>query len=195
MDHAPARRWTVAVAVLSALPAAAAHAWSLGASLAVADVQPHCDRVDVGNCGSELGVRLYAGHDWTEHVRFELSWLEHGRRSDFVDAIADNRKFEVDIDGPAISVLPMVEVTESITLFGVAGLFRWDLSGFAEEFDAASGTWVRTAELDERGTDPYLGIGARFAFGNGALRLEWEQYEVDDEEMPAASIGYEYMFR
>ena len=194
MNPVPTARWSVAVVVLSALPMAAAYAWSLGANLAVADVQPHCDRIDVRDCRSELGVRLYAGHDWTEHVRFELSWLEHGTRSDFVDAIVDNRNFEVDIDGPAISVLPMVRVTESVTLFGVAGLFRWDLSGFAEEFDAASGTWVRTAGLDESGTDPYLGIGARFAFGNGAFRLEWERYAVDDEEMPVASIGYEYMF-
>lgn len=194
MDHVPAKRWTVAVVVLSALPAAAAHAWSIGANLAVADVQPHCDRIDVRNCRSELGVKLYAGHDWTEHIRFELSWLEHGARSDFVDAIEDDRNFEVNIDGPAISVMPMVRATESVTLFAAVGLFAWEVSGFAEEFDAASGTWVRTAELDERGTDPYLGIGARFVFGYGAFRLEWERYVVDDEDVPVASIGYEYRF-
>lgn len=88
------------------------------------------------------------------------------------------------IDSQAISVsavgmfaLPLVD------LFARVGYARW-------ESDLSS--VLASAERD--GSDPTYGAGAQVRLGSFALRLEYERFQLDDDDVDLTSIGFTYTF-
>jgi hypothetical protein len=90
---------------------------------------------------------------------------------------------EARIDTQALSVsavallpLPLVD------LYARVGYAKWE--------------YERTmfAARDRDGSDPTYGAGAQFRLGSFALRLEYEQFDFDDESADLVSIGFTYTF-
>ena len=91
---------------------------------------------------------------------------------------------EAAIDSQAVSVsvvgmfaLPLVD------LFGRVGYARWD-----SELTSVLGS----AERD--GSDATYGAGAQVRLGSFALRLEYERFQFDDDDVDLTSIGFTYTF-
>lgn len=190
MKGARVSRWGLLTAILVAAPAAAERVWSIGAGIGWTDPEPFCRRIDIGDC-TRLALKFHAGRDLTRNLRFEIRWLKIQDRNSIGDP---GKNFELDIDGPAIAVMPMIEASESVRLFGSLGRIRWQASGFKSVLDPTTLESETTHEFSSHGTDWFLGFGIRFAYGNAALRAEWEKFEIDGENVPVASLGYEYTY-
>lgn len=81
--------------------------------------------------------------------------------------------------------------------FGLAGLSFGPIGLFAK---AGFASWsaeskVGRITIDESGTDPVYGLGARFSLGSLILRLEYEEYDqskFDDISMVSAGLLYSF---
>lgn len=64
---------------------------------------------------------------------------------------------------------------------------------FGVAFADVEGSSLRQEYSDE---DPFYGVGARFGAANGlGLRLEYERYKLQREDLDQASIGLEFRFQ
>jgi len=70
-----------------------------------------------------------------------------------------------------------------IGLFGKAGFIDWD-----SESD------IFQDQLDDSGTDPAYGIGARFQIGSASVRAEYEWFELDIGDIEYLSVGASWTF-
>jgi hypothetical protein len=91
---------------------------------------------------------------------------------------------EAAIDSQAISVsavgmfaLPLVD------LFARVGYARWD-----SEVSSVLGS------AEREGSDPTYGAGAQVRVGSFALRLEYERFDLDGDDVDLTSIGFTYTF-
>ena len=83
----------------------------------------------------------------------------------------------------------------SLNLLGIAGLSFGPIGLFAKAGMASwdADTQVGRVVIQNSGTDPMYGLGARFSLGSLILRLEYEEYnqsEFDDVSMVSASALY-----
>ena len=83
----------------------------------------------------------------------------------------------------------------SLNGFGIAGLSFGPIGLFAKAGFASwdAKTQIGRVTIEESGTDPVYGLGARFSLGSLILRLEYEEYdqsEFDDVSMVSASALY-----
>lgn len=91
---------------------------------------------------------------------------------------------QIALDAQAVSVsavglftLPLVD------LYGRVGMARWET-----ERDI-----LATTQKGE-GTDPVYGAGLQLRLGSFALRVEYERFELGDDETDLRSIGFTYTF-
>lgn len=71
----------------------------------------------------------------------------------------------------------------TLGLFAKAGAIAWD-----------SETEVLANKLDDSGSDPAYGIGARFQIGSLAVRAEYEVFDVDVADIGYFSVGAAWTF-
>jgi hypothetical protein len=91
---------------------------------------------------------------------------------------------EASIDSQAISVsavgmfaLPLVD------LFARVGYARWE-----------SDLSVSGSSVERTDSDPTYGAGAQVRLGSFALRIEYERFQFDDDDVDLTSIGFTYTF-
>lgn len=203
---------------LSGVSAAAADAGSLyvGASVGQAYIEAE-DDVDFGDSdsrsleidGDDIGFKLFGGYMFTENFGIEAGYVDFGSHDDdfsFTETgfLPEGGSFEVDVDGEVeieasgftlagVGVLPVGPVE----LFAKVGLIVWDadVSASATANFGEGGT-ERFSESDGLdGEDLMYGVGASWAFGDLAVRAEYENYDIDDVDSTELwSIGLTYRF-
>lgn len=66
-----------------------------------------------------------------------------------------------------------------IGVFAKAGLISWDAEASVDNI----------GDLDESGTDPAYGIGARFSLGSIELRAEYEMFDIDVDGTDSSDLS------
>ncbi len=91
--------------------------------------------------------------------------------------------FDTEIDGWNAFGLVGIDLGP-FGLFGKAGFLSWD--GDLSNIDLS--------DMDNSGTDPAYGIGAKFQLGSFQLRAEYEIYDLELSDIDYYSIGAAFVF-
>lgn len=146
----------------------------LGASAGVADA----DQSFLDNSHS---FSVTAGYELHDNFALELAYVDLGDMDDNIGA-----GLSVNIDGLVFSAVGKVPVTESIDLFAKVGLFAWDARADRDAFGTV---------LKDDGADAAFGVGASLdVTDNLGLYAQFQQFDIDDDEVQNYSLGAQYMF-
>ena len=146
-----------------------------GGSLGYTTADSFCN--GLSNCDdSDMGWKIFAGYDYSERVAFEVGYNSIGSFS------SDTSKSEV--TGFEFAALGKMPLNDQISLFGKAGLFRWEAKNTGDTRNA---------------TDLMFGGGADYKFNdNMSLRAEWERFNDietqanDTSDIDMISAGFTY---
>jgi OOP family OmpA-OmpF porin len=176
-----------------AAPAVASEGFYLGVSAGYTESDESCDDLDdigfVGSCDdSDTGWKLTGGYQFSQYFATEISYVDLGDidASGLIGAIPTTAN--VDIDGYGISLVGTYPMGDKFSLLGRVGAFNWDA-------DVSASLGAAAASTDDDGTDLTYGLGAQYVFtDNAALRLEWERFDLDDDEVDMISLGVKWSF-
>ncbi len=172
----------------------------LGASAGQSKAKDACsDLGGVGFTGScddkDTGWKLFAGYQFHKHFAVEGAYVDLGKFNAVgtasglpVSANADAKTWQL----VGVGMLPLAN---NFSLFGKAGVHRWDL-------DVRGRAGGATATASDDGTDFTFGIGAGYDFTkNLGLRVEWERFRDVGEQnttgkshVDLLSVGLRYRF-
>jgi OOP family OmpA-OmpF porin len=123
---------------------------------------------------------LFGGYNVNEILSVEGNWSSLGE--------AENNGATADVSALSLSILGKLPLKTDLTLFGRAGLARWN-------FD------FKSSALDDSDsdTDPYFGLGLDYNItGNTSVRFDWNRYSMeptlggvrqDQEDISNFSVG------
>jgi hypothetical protein len=138
----------------------------------------------VGDADDDRGFKGIVGFRPLDSFAIEANYVDFGEARLPLACAGLTCPTEALVDSQAISVsavgmfaLPLVD------LFARVGYARWesDLS--------VSGSSAESAD-----SDPTYGAGAQVRLGSFALRIEYERFELDDDNVDLTSIGFTYTF-
>ena len=143
------------------------------------------------------GYRLTVGYNANENVSVEASLINLGEFDADDDAIAAVEFFSgvaiddvsVEVDGIEFALVGHAPLSDTVSIFGRAGIFMWDA-----EFKIDTVSFGSASETDD-GSDPFVGAGLSFNVGSqAALRVEYTQYEADDVDIDFVGAGLDIRF-
>lgn len=144
---------------------------------------------------SKVAGRVIGGYQFNENFAIEGAYASIGEAE-----IRDlNSPASVKFDGSALSLslLGIAPLSDSWSLYGKAGIGRWDIEATATDSSGAS------VSGDDDGTDPVFGAGLMWTIKKGYhLRFEFERQTVglEDasdgllEDIDADTISLTYTF-
>lgn len=140
----------------------------------------------------DTAFKLFAGFRVNKHFAVEGMFVDLGEATakasltDGVDTISLNASAEA--DGFAVAAVGFLPVSDTVSLLGKIGMFRWSLDAKATLTDTALAI-SESASESESGTDPMFGFGAEFALGKQwGARVEWEKFkDIGDEDTTGQS--------
>jgi OOP family OmpA-OmpF porin len=167
-----------------AIPASAqGTGFYVGAGAGMTSVDLCDDLVGLGltSCDDDdTGFKVYAGNRFSPNFSAELGWVDLGE----ITATGPGGTVKLGVDGIQIAGLGMVPVSPQVTFFGKVGLYLWDVS--------ASGPG---GSLSDDGSDIMFGLGLSWNLAKQLdLRVEWEQFDVDGDDINLISAGVQYRF-
>lgn len=146
---------------------------------------------------SDTAYKVFGGYMFNEYFGVEISYLDLGEQSDsfsfdggefgIIDAEISAEATGFALQG--VGNLPLGPVD----LFAKAGFIAYDADlKYTEIIDGV----VDYSETEgDSGTDLMYGIGAKFSFGNLAVRAEYEILDIDDvDDLTLLSIGVQMSF-
>lgn len=148
--------------------------------------------------GGGIGYNRIEGEDFTggdddfkdERVSYKgVAGLKLGDmlslEGQYIDfGTAEDGDSRVEADGWTAGAVLEVPLMQNFAVYGKGGALFWDAEGrFAN------------VRADDDGTDPFYGVGARFALNpHLALRLEYERFELNDADIDMASTSLLFHF-
>lgn len=128
----------------------------------------------------DSGIKVYAGKNVTQNFGVEVGWVDLGE----IAGSGPGGTATVGVDGFQVAALGMLPVNPRISLFVKGGLYLWDLS--------ASGPG---GSLSDDGTDIMYGLGLNWNLARRLdLRVEWEQFDIDGDDVSLLSAGVAFRF-
>jgi OOP family OmpA-OmpF porin len=130
--------------------------------------------------GSSNAFKLFGGYRFIRFFGVEADYRDFGTSDDTV--LGTNIEVgTTSLDVFAVGTLPL----GAFELFGKAGFARWDA-----EFSVPG-----EGSFDNDGNDMAYGIGAAYKINKIAVRVEYEQFEVEDTDVVSmASVGVGFRF-
>jgi len=176
--------------------------WYLGAGLGDANFDSGVTSV-TGTASldeDDTATKIFAGVSVNPNLSIELQYSDLGEaklsgntgdrfnlNGTTFEFTSDNAQISAEAESIGASVLGVLPVTERFQAFGRLGLHTWDAT-------ATSTTPEQREELEDDGTDLFFGVGVEIALIHEAsLRIEAEQYELDDEDV--TSVGGSLLYR
>jgi hypothetical protein len=151
----------------------------LGGSLGTTSVDVDTGTVEFDD--DDTGYKIFAGYNFglipLLDLAVEGSYVDFGEVSSSQIGNADVGITAWDAFGVAGFKLGPIGV------FGKVGMIAWE-----SESDAVQ------EELDDSGSDPAYGIGARFQLGSVSLRAEYEIFDTDAADIDYFSVGAAWTF-
>jgi OOP family OmpA-OmpF porin len=143
------------------------------------------------------GYKLTAGYNANENVSIEASLTNLGEFDadddliaalEFLSGIAIDGA-SVEVDGIEFAVVGHAPLSDTISIFGRAGIFMWDA-----EVKVDTVSFGSDSETDD-GSDAFFGGGLRFDVGSqAALRVEYTLYDADDADIDFIGAGLDIRF-
>lgn len=122
-----------------------------------------------------------AGYELNENFALEATYIDLGDMDDNMSMGLTRR-----VDGFIISTVGKVPIAGAIDLFGKVGLFVWDATADQDGFGAV---------FNDDGADASFTFGAALKVTPSFnLLAQFEQFDIDDEEIQNYSVGAQYMF-
>jgi hypothetical protein len=187
LGNGPFWRTALFLACVSAPGAALAADNGFYLGLASSDVSSDYDLGPaVADADDDRGFKGIVGFRPLDSFAIEANYVDFGeaRLPLAVTCAGLTCPTEATVDSQAISVsavgmfaLPLVD------LFARVGYARW------ESDLAVSGSSVESTD-----SDPTYGAGAQVRLGSFALRIEYERFQFDDDDVDLTSIGFTYTF-
>jgi OmpA-OmpF porin, OOP family len=131
--------------------------------------------------GSGTAFKLQGGYRVMKHFGVEADYRDFGSQDDNVGGT------DVEFDTTALDLFAvgMLPLGTSWEVFGKAGWSSWD----------ADITAVGVGTASDDGTDLAYGVGGAYVMGKFDLRLEFEQFDIEDaDNVTVASLGFNYRF-
>ena len=138
--------------------------------------------------GKDNGVKLFGGVRFSKNLAFEMAWVDLGEVAYSGTFLGTPVMYgTLETSGLNMSIVGIVPVNPSFSLFGKVGLFTWDAD--MRDVTGGFGYWQTTYDVDIS-----YGFGASFHFDkNVAVQVEWEQFEAIDS-ISLLSVGLVYSF-
>ena len=148
------------------------------------------------------GLRAGVGFGFSPELALEMGFVNLGKlnASGFSDGsqLANDGyspgrvDMDGDVDGVFLGVKVHTPVVEPIGLYARFGVYSWEFDGSVEDNS-------RRGKFSVEGTDPYIGIGLRFAVAHNAdLQVGYDHYVLDDDEsvnMSANTLSADLILR
>jgi PKD repeat protein len=146
------------------------------------------------------GWKIFGGYNFNEYFAAELAYVDLGEVSASFDVVTnDVSQMFVDAagllpvsgDGYSVSLLGRYPLGERGAIFAKVGGYFWE----ADLDVSATGNVIGSGSSSIDGTDVGYGIGGDYNFsGNFGLRLEWERYALDKNDVDFLSASLLYRF-
>lgn len=166
-------------AALAAASAPAAAQYYAGASLGPTTV----DLCDVRLTGCEddgTGLKLFAGSVINQNLAVELAWVDLGE----LEESTLGGPLRLEIKGIQVAALGSLPLSPRWRAFGKVGLYLWDRR--------ARGPG---GSFNDDGTNIMFGVGGAWNIRRDIdLRLEWERFDIDGDDIDMLSAGVQLSF-
>jgi OOP family OmpA-OmpF porin len=134
---------------------------------------------------SDTAFKVYAGYTFNEFISLEAAYFDAGQPTDQIGSLS----LQFDLSVVNISVIGHLPLTDSVELFGKAGLASYDYDAEAsfngQRFDAGG-------DSDQ---DVSYGFGAAYSFaGPFEIRGEYEFIEIDSGSYDVVSLSGAFKF-
>jgi len=148
---------------------------------------------------SLVGWKLNVGVDVTSNLAIEAGYMDMNQDAEVNAVITDpaifsnfgNNSPTNATDGFTLGSVYRYNITDDIGLTGSVGVFNWegDIATQALKGNEAAGD-------GKGGTDLYFGFGGGYKLSDDvSLSIEWEHYELNDDDTDMWSIGVNYHFK
>ncbi len=198
--------FSVVALAMCGTASAATPGWYLGVGAGESDADVSSgdvnqDMAEAGITGTssvddtDTAWKIFAGYQYNRYLGVEVGYVDLGEID--VDAIttaptAATIKADVETQGVALSVVGSYPINDKFSVFGRVGAFYWDTEASAAA--VVSGAVAKASE-DDDGIDLLFGAGAEYGFTrNIGVRLEWERYDVDGDDVDMISGNLLYRF-
>lgn len=179
---------------LPGLTAAGEPGWYAG--IAVGDVSPDHDVLDVGidvrrqTVDDEVGYKAIAGFRPLTWLAVEANYLDLGTATGDLDMVcipeAPSCGGTFEYDATAFSLSALLSLSAGpVDFFARAGVARWNAE-IVEFLDH---------RLEDSGTDPVFGAGIQLRLKSFAARFEFERVDLGSSSADVASLGLIYNFK
>jgi len=140
-----------------------------------------CDGLGLTSCDdSDTGIKVFGGAAINPNFALELGYADLGE----ITATGPGGTARIGVDGFQFAALGILPLNPKFNLFGKIGLYLWDVSGTAPG-----------VTISEDGNDIMFGLGAMWNLTQQfALRAEWEQFDMDGEDVSLISVGAQFRF-
>jgi len=144
---------------------------------------------------TDTAWKIFAGYQYNKYLGVELGYVDLGEVD--IDAVitaptAATLKINAETQAAALSVIASLPIGDKFNVFGRVGAFYWDVEA---EAAAVVGGVVSKASADDDGIDLLFGAGAKYDFTkNVGVRVEWERYDVDGDDIDLISGSLLYSF-
>jgi OOP family OmpA-OmpF porin len=136
------------------------------------DFATTCDHKDTG-------FKVFGGYRFNQNFALEGGYADLGEATFSIPGLASGSAEASTIFLNAVGMIPL---NPQFSLFGKAGLHMWD----AKESGQVFGT---PFSISDDGVDLTFGLGVQANFGQFALRLEWEHYDMDGFEVQSLGLS------
>ena len=187
--------------------------WYVGAGVGATDIDSDTssfanDMTSLGHTVSNViiddsgeGWKVFGGYNINEYFAAEVAYVDLGDVTASFDGVSIDvpqmltdagRLLPATGDGFSISALGRYPFGERWAIFAEVGAFFWE-SDLA--IDITGGSTTGSASPSTDGTDVVYGVGGDLYIGdNFGLRLEWERYALDSNDVDLVSASVLFRF-
>ncbi|MGQ0800704.1 MAG: outer membrane beta-barrel protein [Pseudomarimonas sp.] len=126
----------------------------------------------------DFTLSVFGGYQFNRHFAVEGGYIDLGEIEPEAGGAA------LDADSLQLAAVGFVPITEAFSLYGKAGLHRWDAD-----------TGLALINGEDSGTDPTYGFGAQYRFSERfALRADVSRFEMEDVDVDVAQLQARFDF-
>jgi hypothetical protein len=131
--------------------------------------------------GNGTSFKVQGGYRLLKYFGVEADYRDFGTQDDTVLG----QSVEVDTTALDLFAVGVIPVGGAFEVFGKAGFSSWD----------ADIQTVGQPSVSDDGGDLAYGLGGAYVMGKFALRLEYEQFDIEDaDDVNIASLGFDFRF-
>jgi opacity protein-like surface antigen len=150
---------------------------------------------------SRIGWKLNVGFDLTENVAIEAGYMDFNDVNVELNPVVSDpgnyfntaKKIHPNsTEGFTVGSVYHYDLSDNFGLTGSIGLYNWE-----GDFNTQPLNGIQSISTDaDSGTDVYFGLGGGYQLAEDVtLKIEWEHYQLDDDDAQMWSIGVNYHFK